>query len=106
MKPPRNYMDSDDSLADALEDLLASHRGEGSEEDILDAALDASMDAEGAKRIAHMTGKSRPAPGMPGDGPPVPEGAPEGALPPECADGTCEHPEHWQDMADMPPMEH
>ena len=70
---------------------------------MLEAALDSSMDAEGAKRIAHMTGKSRP---PSHDGPPVPEENPEGALPPECADGTCEHPEHWQDMADMPSMEH
>jgi hypothetical protein len=97
MKPPRNYMQSEDSLADALEDALQAYRGEGSEEDILDSALDASMDAEGAKRIAHATGKAPPQ-----RGPPVPEENPEGALPPECADGECEHPEHWQDMADMP----
>lgn len=99
MKPPRNYMNSEDSLADALEDALQAYRGEGSEEDVLDKALDASMDAEGAKRIAHATGK------MPPSRSPAPEEHPEGALPPECDSGDCEHPEHWRDMDDMP-MEH
>lgn len=100
MKAPRNYAHSEDSLADALEDALQAYRGEGSEEDVLDAALDASMDAEGAKRIAHMTGKAPP------NRSPAPEEHPEGALPPECASGECEHPEHWQDMDDDVPMEH
>jgi hypothetical protein len=103
IREPRNLAHSQDSLADAIEDALEAYQGKGSEEDILEAALDASMDAEGAKRIAHMTGKPRP--GMPHGGPPTPEENPEGALPPECADGECEHPEHWQDMDDMS-MEH